>query len=418
MRDIIDMNTDYYDELECRSPEQRASEQLALLNQQLAHARANAPALRSHLQGSPEVLEQLSQLESLPVLRKSMLVEAQRAKPPFGGLAGAQWGEISRVFASPGPIHEPEPSGTDVWRTARALHAAGMRKGMLLHNTFSYHFTPAGSMLEGGAHALGCAVFPAGVGQTDMQVAAMAHLAPDGYIGTPSFLKILLEKARDEGLALPSLKHGLVGGEALPPSLREELQSHGVSVLQCYATAELGLISYESSAREGMIVDEGVIVEIVRPGTGEPVPVGEVGEVLVTLLSNKAYPLIRFATGDLSKFLAGPSPCGRSNFRLAGWMGRADQSAKVKGMFVRPEQVAAIIHRHPEVVKARLVVSSENHNDSMVLHCESQDLGNDLAQELVKTVRELTKLRAEVELVPVGALANDGVVIEDVRSYE
>lgn len=412
------MTNKYFDELETRDPETRASEQLALLNKQLAYARANAPALQAHLHGAPEVLESLQQLSELPVLRKSMLVEAQAGKPPFGGLAALGWGDITRVFASPGPIHEPEPAGSDVWRTARALHAAGMRRGMLLHNTFSYHFTPAGSMLESGAHALGCAVFPAGVGQTEMQVAAMAHLSPDGYIGTPSFLRILLNKAKEDGISLSSLKYGLVGGEALPPSLRDELQTHGVSVLQCYATAELGLISYESDAMEGMIVDEGVIVEIVRPGTGEPVAVGEVGEVLVTLLANTAYPLIRFATGDLSKFLEGPSPCGRSNTRLAGWMGRADQSAKVKGMFVRPEQVAAIVERHPEVKKARLLVTNTDHNDSMELICESSSTEDSLVEAVVASVRELTKLRGSVTLVGVGELANDGLVIEDKRTYE
>lgn len=412
------MSDKYFDALETRDPETRAREQLDQLNQQISYARANAPALQAHLQGAPNTLTSLQQLAQLPVLRKSMLVEAQADKPPFGGLAALGWGDVTRVFASPGPIHEPEAAGSDVWRTARALHAAGIRKGMLLHNTFSYHFTPAGSMLESGAHALGCAVFPAGVGQTEMQVAAMAHLAPDGYIGTPSFLRILLNKAKEDGLSLSSLKYGLVGGEALPPSLRTELQEHGVSVLQCYATAELGLISYESEALEGMIVDEGVIVEIVRPGTGEPVPVGEVGEVLVTLLSNRAYPLIRFATGDLSKFLEGQSPCGRTNVRLAGWMGRADQSAKVKGMFVRPEQVAAIVQRHPEVIKARLVVTNADHNDSMELICESSSTDEELVDAIVASVRELTKLRGSVKLLSEGELANDGLVIEDKRTYE
>ncbi|MGB0867550.1 MAG: phenylacetate--CoA ligase family protein [Granulosicoccaceae bacterium] len=412
------MSDKYFDALETRDPETRAREQLDQLNQQISYARANAPALQAHLQGAPNTLTSLQQLAQLPVLRKSMLVEAQADKPPFGGLAALGWGDVTRVFASPGPIHEPEAAGSDVWRTARALHAAGIRKGMLLHNTFSYHFTPAGSMLESGAHALGCAVFPAGVGQTEMQVAAMAHLAPDGYIGTPSFLRILLNKAKEDGLSLSSLKYGLVGGEALPPSLRTELQEHGVSVLQCYATAELGLISYESEALEGMIVDEGVIVEIVRPGTGEPVPVGEVGEVLVTLLSNRAYPLIRFATGDLSKFLEGQSPCGRTNVRLAGWMGRADQSAKVKGMFVRPEQVAAIVQRHPEVIKARLVVTNADHNDSMELICESSSTDEALVDAIVASVRELTKLRGSVKLLSEGELANDGLVIEDKRTYE
>ncbi len=412
------MSNNFYDDLETRSPELRAQEQLVLLNIQLAHARANAPALQEHLKDAPVSLDDLRQLSLLPVLRKSMLVEAQAKTPPFGGLAAMSWGAISRVFASPGPINEPEPAGIDSWRTARALYAAGLRKGMLLHNTFSYHFTPAGSMLESGAHALGCAVFPAGVGQTEMQIAAMAQLSPNGYIGTPSFLRILLNKAKEDGVDLSGLKHALVGGEALPPSLREELQSHGVSVLQCYATAELGLISYESDAMEGMIVDEGVLVEIVRPGTGDPVAVGEVGEVLVTLLNNQAYPLIRFATGDLSKFLEGASPCGRSNVRLAGWMGRADQSAKVKGMFVRPEQVAAIVQRHTQISKARLVVTNADHNDSMELLCETNVGDEALEEAVVASIRELTKLRGSVTLCSPGTLANDGLVIEDKRSYE
>lgn len=412
------MSSEFFDALETRDPEQRATEQLELLNAQLTHARAHAPAIREHLLEAPDSLDSLEELPALPVLRKSVLVEAQGKNPPFGGLAAAGWGDIKRVFASPGPIHEPEPVGVDVWRTARALYAAGIRGGMLLHNTFSYHFTPAGSMLESGAHALGCAVFPAGVGQTEMQVSAMAQLSPDGYIGTPSFLRILLKKAAEDGVELDSLKYALVGGEALPPSLRGELASYGVSVLQCYATAELGLISYESDAMEGMIVDEGVIVEIVRPGTGDPVGVGEVGEVLVTLLSNTAYPLIRFATGDLSKFLEGPSPCGRTNARLAGWMGRADQAAKVKGMFVRPEQIAAVLHKHPEVSKARLVVTNEDHNDAMELLCEVAESDASLTEALTGSLRELTKLRGSVSLCSPGSLPNDGLVIDDKRSYE
>jgi phenylacetate-CoA ligase len=321
------------------------------------------------------------------------------------------------VFASPGTIYEPEGTRADYWRMARAMFAAGFRPGELIHNSFSYHFTPAGSMMETGAHALGCTVFPGGTGQTEQQVAAMAELQPAGYIGTPSFLKIILEKAAEQGVALPSVRKALVSGEAFPPSLRDWMTAHGVHAYQCYATADVGLIAYETSAREGLVLDEGVIVEIVRPGTGDPVPEGEVGELVVTSL-NPDYPLVRFGTGDLSAVLSGPCPTGRTQQRIKGWMGRADQTTKVRGMFVHPGQVAQIAKRFPEVLKARLVVSGEMANDSMALHVETAHANEDLKARLGEAIRDITKLRGDVVWSRPGALANDGKVIEDARSYQ
>ena len=343
--------------------------------------------------------------------------QAQRADNPFGGFAAIGMGpKMARVFASPGPIYEPEGKARDDWRMARTLHAAGFRSGELVHNCFSYHFTPAGSMMETGAHALGCTVFPGGIGQTEQQVEAMRDLKPAGYIGTPSFLKIILEKAADMGVALPSLKKALVSGEAFPPSLRDWFAERGVQGYQCYATADLGLIAYETSAREGLVLDEGVIVEIVRPGTGDPVPEGEVGELVVTTL-NPDYPLIRFGTGDLSAILPGQCPSGRTNTRIKGWMGRADQTTKVRGMFIHPAQVAAVAKRFPAVQKARLVVSGEMANDKMALHVECAEQSAELQQAIADAVREVTKLRADVVFCAPGSLANDGKVIEDARSY-
>ena len=331
------MMTEHFDTLETRAPELREREQLAALRRQVAHARAHAPAFAQILAGvDADALTSRDALARLPVTRKSDLLELQKADRPFGGLAATRWGEARRVFASPGPIYEPEGRQPDYWRLARALFAAGFRAGDLVHNCFSYHLTPAGSMLETGAHALGCTVFPGGTGQTELQVQAMAELRPVGYVGTPSFLKIILEKADEQRIALPSLTRALLSGEAFPPSLRDALAARGIAGYQVYATADLGVIAYESPAREGLIVDEGVLVEIVRPGTGDPVREGEVGEVVVTALANTDYPLIRFGTGDLSALLPGRSPCGRSNMRIKGWMGRADQTTKVKGMFVHP----------------------------------------------------------------------------------
>ena len=411
----------FYDSLENRSPADREAALLAALPRQIAHAQQNAPAMAEQLAGIDAAsITSREALAALPVIRKYELLErqqAQRAENPFGGFAAIGMGpKMARVFASPGPIYEPEGKARDYWRMARTLHAAGFRSGELVHNCFSYHFTPAGSMMETGAHALGCTVFPGGIGQTEQQVEAMRDLKPAGYIGTPSFLKIILEKAADMGVALPSLKKALVSGEAFPPSLRDWFAERGVQGYQCYATADLGLIAYETSAREGLVLDEGVIVEIVRPGTGDPVPEGEVGELVVTTL-NPDYPLIRFGTGDLSAVLPGQCPTGRTNTRIKGWMGRADQTTKVRGMFVHPGQVATVAKRFPAVQKARLVVSGEMANDKMALHVECAEQSAELQQAIADAVREVTKLRADVVFCAPGSLANDGKVIEDARIY-
>ncbi|MDX1527451.1 MAG: AMP-binding protein [Gammaproteobacteria bacterium] len=408
----------HYDSLETRDQAEREQAQFATLPRQLENAKKNAPAFATLLEDvNPADVTDREALARLPVMRKSELLERQKADPPFGGLAAIPVAEASRVFTSPGPIYEPEGSGEDYWRLARALFAAGVRKGDLIHNTFSYHFTPAGAMLESGARALGCPVIPAGVGQTELQVQAIAHLKPAAYVGTPSFLNIILEKAAEMKADVSSITKGLVSGEALPPSLRAQLKGRGVDVLQCYASADLGLIAYESEAREGLIIDEGVIVEIARPGTGDPVPEGEVGEVVVTTLTAE-YPLIRFGTGDLSAVMPGISPCGRSNMRIKGWMGRADQTTKVKGMFVHPSQIAAVVDRHGQVTRARLVVESINNQDVMTLHCESAEQDADLVKAIASSIREVCKLRGEVKLVAPGSLPNDGKVIEDARTYE
>ena len=411
----------HLDALETRARAQREAALLAALPKQIAHAQAHAPAFAQSLHGIDATrVTSREALARLPVIRKYELLaqqQAQRATQVFGGFAAIGFGKrMPRVFASPGPIYEPEGSGSDYWRMARAIFAAGFREGELIHNSFSYHFTPAGSMMESGAHALGCTVFPGGIGQTEQQVQAMAELRPAGYIGTPSFLKIILEKAAEMGVALPTVKKALVSGEAFPPSLRDWFAERGVAGYQCYATADLGLIAYETSAREGLVLDEGVIVEIVRPGTGDPVPEGEVGELVVTTL-NPDYPLIRFGTGDLSAVLPGECPTGRTNTRIKGWMGRADQTTKVRGMFVHPGQVAEVLKRFPELTRARLVVTGEMANDQMTLKVEGAS-ADGLAQRIGEAVRDVTKLRAEVELVAPGSLPNDGKVIEDARSYQ
>ena len=407
--------TDHYDPLESRAPADRERALFAALPAQVAHAKSSAPHYATLLATiDPATIATRATLATLPLTRKSDLIAQQTASLPFGGLAATAPGALARLFASPGPIYDPEGHGRDWWRFARALHAAGFRRGEIVHNCFSYHLTPAGSMLESGAHALGCAVIPGGVGQTEQQVRAIADLRPAGYVGTPSFLKIILEKARELAADVGSLKKALVTGEALPPALRAELAGHGIQVLQCYGTADLGLVAYESAAKEGMIVDEGVILEIVRPGTGDPVPEGEVGEIVVTTF-NRDYPLLRFATGDLSAVLAGASPCGRTNMRIKGWMGRADQTTKVRGMFVHPEQVAEIVRRHPEIAKARLVVSEEGGQDAMTLRCESTSTDMRLAIRVAETIQAVTKLRGTVAMATLGTLANDGKVIEDVR---
>ena len=417
--------TDFYDALETRSAADREAAHMAALPAQVAHAQAHSPAMRALLAGvDAESISDRAALARLPVTRKGDLHERQKTGRAtgldvFGGFAAVRYGaQMPRVFASPGPIYEPEGTAKDYWRMARAMYAAGFRSGELVHNCFSYHFVPAGSIMETGAHALGCTVFPGGTGQTEQQVQAMAELKPAGYIGTPSFLKIIVEKAAEMGVALPSLKKGMVGGEAFPPSLRDWFIERGMDVYQSFATADLGSIAYETSAREGLVLDEGVIVEIVRPGTGDPVAAGEVGELVVTTL-NPDYPLIRFGTGDLSAVLAGPCPTGRTNQRIRGWLGRADQSAKVRGMFVHPPQVAEIARRHPEVKRARLVVSGERADDRMCLEIEVDGAPPEgLAERIADTIREVTKLRGTVAVRAPGSLPNDGKVIEDARSYK
>lgn len=394
---------------------------MAALPTQVAHAQKNSSAFAASLAGiDAQQICSRAALAKLPVIRKYELLaqqQAQRAVNVFGGFSAIRFGKaMPRVFASPGTIYEPEGARADYWRMARAIYAAGFREGELIHNCFSYHFTPAGSMMETGAHAIGCTVFAGGTGQTEQQVQAMAELKPAGYIGTPSFLKIIVEKAAEMGVPLPSVTKALLSGEAFPPSLRDWLAERGIAGYQCYATADLGLIAYETSAREGLVLDEGVIVEIVRPGTGDPVPEGEVGELVVTSL-NPDYPLIRFGTGDLSAVLPGTCPTGRTNTRIKGWMGRADQTTKVRGMFVHPGQVAEVVKRFPEIARARLVVTGEMANDQMGLKVEAP--ANDaLAQKIGEAVREITKLRAEVMFVTLGSLPNDGKVIEDARTYQ
>ncbi|MCC7276366.1 MAG: AMP-binding protein [Alphaproteobacteria bacterium] len=388
----------FYDALETRPPEQREAALLAALPGQVAHARANAPHYTALLKDvDPRTITTRAALAALPVTRKSDLIALQKEHPPFGGLNATAPGALARLFASPGPIYDPEGHGRDWWRFARALHAAGFRKGEILHNCFSYHLTPAGAMLESAAHALGCAVIPGGAGQTEQQVRAIADLRPHGYAGTPSFLKIILEKAAELSADVASLRKALVSGEALPPALRADIAGRGVQVLQCYASADLGLVAYESEAREGMIVDEGVIVEIVRPGGGEPVPDGEPGEVVVTTF-NRDYPLLRFATGDISAILPGRSPCGRTNARIKGWMGRADQTTKVRGMFIHPVQIAEVVRRHPEITRARLVVTYADGRDEMTLECETASTDPGLAARVGETLQAVTKMRGNVAL--------------------
>lgn len=413
---------EFFDALETRKPAQRETEQMAALSAQVAHAQTRSTAFAEILRGvDASSVNSRAALARLPVTRKSELLDrqkAQRASDPFGGFSSLVRGpQMTRIFASPGPIYEPEGATRDYWRAARALFAAGFRSGELVHNAFSYHMTPGAFILESGAHAVGCTVFPAGTGQTEQQLQAVAELRPEAYTGTPSFLRILLEKAAEAGVDVSSIRKASVGGEACPPSLTAWFAERGVAVYQTYATADLGLVAFETTAREGLVVDEGVIVEIVRPGTGDPVAEGEVGELVVTSL-NPAYPLIRFGTGDLSAVLAGTCPTGRTAPRIKGWMGRADQTTKVRGMFVHPSQVADIARRFPQVHKARLVVSGEMANDQMCLQVEASETPADLAERIESAVRDITKLRAQVQLVQPGSLPNDGKVIEDARSYQ
>jgi len=395
---------------------------MAALPGHIAHAKRHAPGFARILKDvRPEKINSRKALARLPVTRKSDLASLQKELPPLGGLNATPVEKLAKLFVSPGPIYEPEGRGPDWWRTARGLFAGGFRAGDRVANTFAYHFTPAGSMLESGAAALGCTVVPTGVGQTEMQVAAIRDLGINAFVGTPSFLKLIVEKADELKIDISCLEKAQVGAEFLPPILRNNLQQRGMRVTQCYASADLGLIAYESlmpdgAVNEGMILEEARILEIVRPGTGDPVPAGEVGEVVITTF-NRDYPLIRFATGDLSAVLPGASPCGRTNVRIKGWMGRADQSTKVRAMFVTPAQVSDVTRRHPEVLRARLVVEGEAGNDRMTLKCEARDRPAGLAEAIVASIRDVTKLRGEVELVPPGSLPNDGKVIEDQRKY-
>ncbi|HUF86231.1 MAG TPA: AMP-binding protein [Thermohalobaculum sp.] len=415
--------SEHYDDLETRDPGAREAALFQCLRAQLGAALARAPGLARHLDGvEPGTVADRAALARLPVLRKAALIELQAADPPFGGLTTRPAAGFEHIFQSPGPIYEPGMSSTpDWWRIARALHAAGFRRGAIVHNSFAYHLTPGGHMLESAARALGCPVIAGGVGNTEAQVAAAAQAGATAYMGTPDFLRVMLEKAAELGRDLSAIRRAWVSGGPLFPSLRAEYEARGIACLQGYATADVGLIAYEiqgeAGAREGMVVDEGVILEIVRPGTGAPVPEGEVGEVLVTVL-NADYPLIRFATGDLSAVLPGPSPCGRTNLRIKGWMGRADQTTKVKGMFVRPEQVAEIVRRHAEVLKARLTVSRAGEQDAMTLAVEAQSPGPELAARLRETMLSVLKLRGEVEAGPPGSLPNDGKVIDDIRKFD
>lgn len=418
--------TEHYDALETRDPAQRESALLAALPGAVAAAQRTA-AMGERLAGvDAAAVTTRAALAALPVTRKAELFERQKDSragggDPFGGYSAIGWRALGlkpakRVFQSPGPIYEPEGHASDYWRFGRALFAAGFRAGDLVHNSFSYHLTPAGSMMEGGAHHIGCTVFAGGIGNTELQLQAMAELRPDAYAGTPSFLRIALEKAEEAGQKL-SITKASVGGEAFPPSLRDWLAERGIAAYQSFGTADVGLIAYETASREGLVLDEGVIVEIVRPGTADPVPDGEVGEIVVTVL-HPEYPLVRFGTGDLSAVLAGRCPTGRTNARIKGWMGRADQTAKVRGMFVHPSQVAEVLRRHPEALRGRLVISGEMADDRMTLRAECTGTPDGLASAIAGTVRDVTKLRADVELVPPGTLPNDGKVIEDARSYK
>ena len=412
------MAAEHYDPLETRDPAAREREAFARLPEMIARA-MTTPGWAAHLKGAdPKSVSSRAALAKLPLLRKSDLHSLQKSTPPFGGFNVTPPGRAKRLHMSPGPIFEPQGHDEDFGGAARALYAAGFRAGDVVHNSFSYHLTPGAYILESGAHTLGCATIPGGIGNTEQQLEAIAHLKPAGYIGTPDFLKILLDTAEKSGKDASSLKKGLVSGAALPASLRDELRGRGVAVLQCYAVAETGVIAYESEAREGMIVNETLVIEIVRPGTGDPVAEGEVGEVVVTALTNADYPLIRFGTGDLSAVLPGRSPCGRTNLRIKGWLGRADQTTKVKGMFVHPSQVAAIARRHPQVAKARLVVDNPDGNDRMTLHVEVDDPQQSGAETIIASIRDVTKLRGEVAFHARGTLANDGKVIDDVRKYD
>jgi phenylacetate-CoA ligase len=409
----------FYDALETRSPEEREAALMAQLPRVVAAAKEHPPAYRQLLSKvRPEDITDRRALVDLPLTRKSDLIELQRREPPLGGFNAVPIADLARVFASPGPIYEVEARRPDFFRMARALYAAGIRAGDLVHVAFSYHLTPAGAMVDSAAQALGCPVIPAGTGQTELQLRTIADLKPAAYVGTPSFLKILLDRAAEQAIDIGSLKKAMVGAEAFPSVLRSEFRARGINALQCYGTADLGLIAYESTGPDGevcpgMVLDEGIILELVHPGTGDPVAPGEVGEVVVTTLTPE-YPLIRFATGDLSALLHGPSPCGRTNHRIKGWLGRADQTTKVRGMFVHPEQVAEIIRRHKSIIRARLVIERPASADQMTLLVEMGEPA-ETAAAIAESAQSVTKLRTEVTRVPEGSLPNDGKVIEDRR---
>jgi phenylacetate-CoA ligase len=416
------LSANFYDSLEIRSHSERESALFAKLPSLIEHAQKNAPGWAAHLKNvDARQLTSRHALTQLPVLRKGQLKDLQAANMPFGGLATRAVGAAPRLFMSPGPIFEPQGHGPDPWRVARALFAAGIRPGHVIQNCFGYHLTPGAWMVDEGARHLGCAVIPAGIGQTEQQLDVIRALAPDAYVGTPSFLRILIEKAQELKVDISQLKRALCAAEALPPSLRQWFKDNGVeTVLQWYGTAELGCVAYETPAMQGMTVEEHCLIEVVRPGTGDPVPIGEVGELVVTCF-NMDYPMIRFGTGDLTAVLEGESPCGRTNTRIKGWMGRADQTTKVRGMFIHPEQVAQIAKRHPQIARARLVVSGEMANDAMQLQCEPMagaDISAALDAAVVQSIRDVTKLRGELAWVAAGTLANDGKVIEDARKYD
>lgn len=411
------MSTDMFEARDRSDPAQREADLFAKLPAAIAHALETAPGWASHLAGVDAAsITSREKLAALPVLRKSDLMRLQQENPPFGGFLSGGLSGVERVFMSPGPIFEPQPSGSDPWNGARALHAAGLRSGDLVFNAFAYHLTPGGFILDCGARALGCTVLPAGVGNTDLQLEAIEVLKPTAFVGTPDHLKILLDKAQELGRDASSFKRALVSGGALFPSLRKEYADRGVDVSQCYATAELGVIAYESPAREGMIVNEDYIVEIVRPGTGEPVADGEVGELVVTTF-NRTYPMIRFGTGDLSAVLPGHSSCGRTNRRIGGWMGRADQRTKIKGMFVDPAQIGELVKIHDEVLKARLTVTRKGESDAMSLSVEVEGGTSSLLDAVGATLKAVTGLKGAVQFADPGSLPNDGKVISDERNY-